>query len=51
MEKQENYNAYSFDDLIRQINETAQAVQRERGTLFERLVLAYLKNEPTYELE
>ncbi|HDJ5075825.1 TPA: DEAD/DEAH box helicase [Staphylococcus aureus] len=49
MEKQENYNAYSFDDLIRQINETAQDVQRERGTLFERLVLAYLKNEPTYK--
>lgn len=49
MEKQENYNASSFDNLIRQINETAQDVQRERGTLFERLVLAYLKNEPTYK--
>lgn len=43
MENQENYNASSFDDLISQINETAQDVQRERGTLFERLVLAYLK--------
>lgn len=49
MENQENYNASSFDDLISQINETAQDVQRERGTLFERLVLAYLKNEPTYK--
>ncbi|UOB19563.1 type ISP restriction/modification enzyme [Macrococcus armenti] len=49
MEKQENYNASSFDDLIRQINKTAQDVQRERGTLFERLVLAYLKKEPTYK--
>lgn len=49
MEKQENYNASSFDNLIRQINETAQDVQRERGTLFEKLVLAYLKNEPTYK--
>lgn len=33
MENQENYNASSFDDLISQINETAQDVQRERGTL------------------
>ncbi|WRN72067.1 hypothetical protein UM760_06095 [Staphylococcus aureus] len=49
MENQENYNASSFDDLISQINETAQDVQRERGTLFERLVLAYLKNKPTYK--
>lgn len=48
MEKQEDYNVSSFDDLIRQINETSQDVQRERGTLFERLALAYLKNEPTY---
>lgn len=38
----------AFDKLIRQINDTANDVQRERGTLFERLVVAYLKNEPTY---
>ncbi|MCR4372491.1 DEAD/DEAH box helicase [Bacillus amyloliquefaciens] len=38
-----------FDDLINQINQTAGEVQRERGTLFEKLVLAYLKNEPTYQ--
>ena len=48
MEKQEEYYVSSFDNLIRQINEAAQNIQRERGTLFERLVLAYLKNEPTY---
>ncbi|ODJ48360.1 helicase [Brochothrix thermosphacta] len=39
----------TFDDLIKQINETAGDIQRERGTLFEKLVLAYLKNEPTYQ--
>ncbi|MGY3746579.1 DEAD/DEAH box helicase [Vagococcus salmoninarum] len=39
----------TFDDLIKQINHTAGDVQRERGTLFEKLVLAYLKNEPTYQ--
>lgn len=39
----------TFDNLIKQINQTAGDVQRERGTLFEKLVLAYLKNEPTYQ--
>ncbi len=39
----------TFDDLIQQINQTAGDIQRERGTLFEKLVLAYLKNEPTYQ--
>lgn len=39
----------AFDELIKQINQTAGDVQRERGTLFEKLVLAYLKNEPTYQ--
>lgn len=38
-----------FDKLIDQINETAGDVQRDRGTLFEKLVVAYLKNEPTYK--
>lgn len=38
-----------FNDLINQINMLAEDVQRERGTLFEKLVLAYLKNEPTYK--
>ena len=39
----------TFDDLIQQINQTAGDIQRERGTLFEKLVLAYLKNEPIYQ--
>ena len=38
-----------FENLIKQINQTAGDIQRERGTLFEKLVLAYLKNEPTYQ--
>lgn len=37
-----------FDDLIQQINNTAQT-ERDRGTYFEKLVVAYLKNEPTYK--
>lgn len=47
MKKKEVVN--TFNDLINQINQTAGDVQRERGTLFEKLVLAYLKNEPTYQ--
>lgn len=39
----------AFDNLIDQINDTAGNIQRERGILFEKLVLAYLKNEPTYK--
>ena len=39
----------TFDDLIDQINTVSKDVQRERGTLFEKLTLAYLKNEPTYK--
>ncbi|EKT8900840.1 DEAD/DEAH box helicase [Listeria monocytogenes] len=39
----------TFDDLINQINTVSKDVQRERGTLFEKLTLAYLKNEPTYK--
>jgi len=38
----------TFNDLIEQINQAAGDVQRERATLFEKLVLAYLKHEPTY---
>ncbi|EIZ2090208.1 DEAD/DEAH box helicase, partial [Listeria innocua] len=34
---------------INQINTVSKDVQRERGTLFEKLTLAYLKNEPTYK--
>ncbi|HPI99746.1 MAG TPA: DEAD/DEAH box helicase family protein [Enterococcus sp.] len=49
MEKNKVVDINSFDNLIIQINQTAGGVQRERGTLFEKLVLAYLKNEPTYK--
>lgn len=38
----------SFDDLIQQINDNNKQ-QRDRGTAFEYLVQAYLKNEPTYK--
>lgn len=40
---------HTFNDLIKQINQAVGDVQRERGTLFEKLVLAYLKHEPTYK--
>lgn len=42
-------NITSFDNLLIQIEETSNNIQREKGTLFEKLVLAYLKNEPTYK--
>ena len=38
----------SFDTLLQQINEN-NTQQRDRGTAFEYLVKAYLKNEPTYK--
>ncbi|GGO37835.1 helicase [Plantactinospora veratri] len=44
----EEKNINAFNNLINQINETAGDIQRDRGSLFEKLVLAYLKNEPTY---
>lgn len=40
----------SFDDLVNQIDKL-DAAQRDRGTYFEYLVLAYFKNEPTYKNE
>lgn len=33
-------NTHAFNDLIKQINQAAGDVQRERGTLFEKLILA-----------
>lgn len=42
-------NISSFDNLLKQIEEASNNIQREKGTLFEKLVLAYLKNEPTYK--
>ncbi|PTJ55371.1 helicase [Staphylococcus saprophyticus] len=43
------HNISSFDNLLKQIEKTSNNIQREKGTLFEKLVLAYLKNEPTYK--
>ncbi|WP_177163241.1 restriction endonuclease, partial [Oenococcus oeni] len=43
-----NASTQSFDRLVEEINQTAGGVQRDRGTLFERLVVTYLKNEPLY---
>lgn len=40
-----------FNQLIQQINEISEENQRDRGTYFEYLVQAYLKNEPTYKNE
>lgn len=49
METAAEYNIRSFDKILEKIDEVGNDVQRERGTLFERLVLAYLKNEPLYQ--
>lgn len=38
----------SFDCLIGQIDSVSKFVQRDRGTIFEKLVLTYLTTEPTY---
>lgn len=35
----------TFDQLVRQINDNLDK-QRDRGTAFEKMVAAYLKNEP-----
>lgn len=48
METTAEYNIRSFDKILEQIDQVGNDVQRERGTLFESLVLAYLKNEPLY---
>lgn len=38
----------TFDELVNQIDSTLDK-QRDRGTAFEKMVVAYLKNEPTYK--
>lgn len=38
-----------FDSLIAQIDESANGVQRDRGTMFEEVVKSYLLNEPAYK--
>lgn len=47
MKAEDNING--FDNLLKQIEKLSNNIQREKGTLFEKLVLAYLKNEPTYK--
>lgn len=37
----------TFDELVKQIDDNLEN-QRDRGTAFEKMVVAYLKNEPTY---
>lgn len=37
----------TFDELIAQVNDKVKE-KRDRGTAFEKIVVAYLKNEPTY---
>lgn len=38
----------TFDELVKQINDNLDN-QRDRGTAFEKMVVAYLKNEPAYK--
>ena len=38
----------TFDELVKQIDNNLDN-QRDRGTAFEKMVVAYLKNEPTYK--
>jgi len=40
----------NFDRLITQIDENANGVQRDRGTMFEEVVKSYLLNEPIYQV-
>ncbi len=39
----------TFDELVEQIDENL-SKQRDRGTAFEKMVVAYLKNEPAYKI-
>lgn len=38
-----------FDTLVQEIDQASHGVQRDRGTRFELLVAAYLRNEPVYK--
>lgn len=38
----------TFDELVKQVNDNL-GKQRDRGTAFEKMVVAYLKNEPAYK--
>ena len=39
----------TFDELIQLAREQANEVQRDKGTLFEKIAQIYFKNEPTYK--
>ncbi|EMF0426281.1 DEAD/DEAH box helicase [Enterococcus hirae] len=39
----------TFDELIQLAREQTNDIQRDRGTLFEKIVQIYFKNEPTYK--
>lgn len=49
MEEEASYQVirHSFDQIVQSL-EREKMVQRDRGTLFELLITAYLKNEPMY---
>lgn len=39
----------TFDELIQLAREQSSEVQRDKGTLFEKIAQIYFKNEPTYK--
>lgn len=42
MKTRTEHNISSFDNLLKQIEKASNNIQREKGTLFEKLVLTYL---------
>lgn len=49
MSKQNTMKSDGFDNLIQKIDGVAKENQRDRGTMFEKVVKSYLLNEPTYK--
>lgn len=45
----QNEQSHNFDELIAHIDASADGVQRDRGTMFEKVVKSYLLNEPVYK--
>ncbi|EJJ0982856.1 restriction endonuclease, partial [Enterococcus faecalis] len=39
----------TFDELIQLAREQSSEIQRDKGTLFEKIAQIYFKNEPTYK--
>ena len=39
----------TFDELIQLAREQASEIQRDTGTLFEKIAQIYFRNEPTYK--